>query len=121
MWSEFRTAFEQLSEDPEVRVVVLTGSAKSFSTGIDLSMFLDIDATLAEEPCGARQREGLARIIQHLQDSVSATERCRVPVIAAISGYCIGGAVDVVTACDLRLCTADAKFGVRETDLGMVS
>ena len=60
-------------------------------------------------------------MIQFLQDAVSAPEKCKVPVIAAISGYCIGGAIDLVTACDLRYCADDATFCVKETDLAIVA
>lgn len=120
MWEEFKQIFEKLSYDSEVRVAILTGSEKSFSTGMDLGVFLDIDVALGREQCEGRRKEGLKRIIQFFQDSVSSTERCAVPVIAAVSGHCIGGAVDVITACDLRYCTEDAKFSIKETDLAMV-
>ena len=73
------------------------------------------------ESCDGRRREGISRMIQFLQDAVSAPEKCKVPVIAAISGFCIGGAVDMVTACDLRYCTDDATFCVKETDLAIVA
>ena len=73
------------------------------------------------ESCEGRQREGLSRIIQFFQDAVSAPEKCKVPVIAAITGNCIGGAIDLVTACDLRYSTDDALFSVKETDLGIVA
>lgn len=60
-------------------------------------------------------------MLQFLQDCVSAPERCKVPVIAAVHGHCIGGAVDLISACDLRLCSKDASFCIKETDLGMVA
>ena len=75
----------------------------------------------SQESCEGRKREALANIIHFLQDAVSSTENCKVPVIAAISGNCIGGAVDLITACDLRYCTEDAVFCIKETDLGMVA
>lgn len=60
-------------------------------------------------------------IIQFLQDAISALETCRVPVIAAVDGQCIGGAIDLITACDLRFCTDSALFCIKETDLAMVA
>lgn len=123
MWQEFDDVFRnQISHDKNVKVAILTGgSSKAFSTGMDLSVFMDIDATLAFETCEARRKEGLFKIIKFFQNSVSSTEDCVVPIIATASGYCIGGALDVFTACDLRYCTTDTKFSIRETDLAMVS
>lgn len=123
MWQEFNDVFrDQISHDKNIKVAILTGgSSKVFSTGMDLGVFMDIDATLAFETCEARRKEGLFKIIKFFQNSVSSTEECVVPVIATASGYCIGGALDVFTACDLRYCTADTKFSIRETDLAMVS
>lgn len=120
MWNEFMTAFQNVDKDKDAKCIILTGNEKSFSTGMDLSVFLDIDIVLNDEPCQGRRKEGLAKMIQFFQDSVSATEHCSVPVIAAASGFCIGGALDVFTACDLRYCTADARFSIKETDLAMV-
>ena len=121
MWNEFLTVFQNVDKDKDAKCVILTGNEKSFSTGMDLSVFLDIDVVLNDEPCQGRRKEGLAKMIQFFQDSVSATENCSVPVIGAVGGFCIGGALDVFTACDLRYCTADARFSIKETDLAMVT
>ncbi|HEV2427874.1 MAG TPA: enoyl-CoA hydratase-related protein, partial [Acidimicrobiales bacterium] len=61
------------------------------------------------------------RGIRHWQDSVSALARLPVPVVAAVHGYCLGGGLDVITACDLRVCSSDAVFGVRETRVAIVA
>ena len=111
----------QLTPLSAVRVVILTGNEKSFSTGMDLGVFQDMDALAKKETCPGRVRESLVHIIQWLQDAISGPEKCVVPVIAAISGHCIGGAVDLATACDLRYCTDDATFSIKETDLAMVA
>ena len=126
MWNEYLHCFQtNLPSRKDARVAIVTGSPKSFSTGMDLSVFLDIDATLHSGlegvNCEGRRKEALQKIIQFLQDSVSSAEQTPIPVIAAVSGYCVGGAVDIITACDLRYCTADAKFSIKETDLAMVS
>ena len=63
---------------------------------------------------------GLYKVIKFFQNSVSSTEDCIVPVLATASGHCIGGALDVFTACDLRYCITDTQFSIRETDLAMV-
>jgi enoyl-CoA hydratase len=86
----------------------------------DLSVFGEMQSFLNLETCEGRKREAMIRMIRYLQESINAPEQCCVPVIAAISGYCIGGAVDLITACDMRYCTADAVFSIKETDLAMV-
>jgi enoyl-CoA hydratase len=73
------------------------------------------------DPCDGRSREKLRRLILDLQDTLTSIERCRKPVIAAIHGACVGGGVDLVTACDIRLCSADARFSVKEVDVGMTA
>jgi enoyl-CoA hydratase len=70
---------------------------------------------------GARSREALRRLILDLQDCLSSLERCAKPVIAAIQGACVGGALDLVTCCDLRYASADATFSIKEIDIGMVA
>lgn len=120
MWQELRTAFNWADATPEVRVVVLSGAGKNFCAGIDLAMLGGVaEAVAHQDP--ARSREALRRLILDLQDCLSSIERCRKPVLAAIQGACIGGAVDLVTCCDMRYCSADAQFSVREIDVGMTA
>lgn len=107
--------------DNKVKAVILTGNSTSFSTGMDLSVFSEMQSIAKNEACDGRKREALNNFIQFLQDAVNAPEKSSVPVIAAISGQCIGGAVDLVCACDLRYCTDDAQFCIKETDLAMVA
>lgn len=121
MWQEFGNAMKSVSEDRESRVCILTGSPHSFSSGMDLSVFMEMQETMSAETCEGRRREALGHFIQFLQDMISSSERSHVPVIAAVAGHCIGGAVDIITACDLRYCTKDASFCVKETDLAMVA
>lgn len=121
MWHEFQDAFKAVEGDKSARVVVLTGSSTSFSTGMDLSVFAEMQKMAMSEPCEGRRREALINFVQFLQDAISAPEKCSVPVIAAVSGYCIGGAVDLITACDLRYCTDNSMFCIKETDLAMVA
>ena len=120
MWHELRQAMRWLDETPEARVGVLIGHGNHFTTGIDLAALAAVGAKVAD-PCDGRAREKLRNLILELQDAFTAIERCRKPVIAAIHGACIGGGVDLVTACDLRYCSADAVFSVREIDIGMTA
>ena len=72
-------------------------------------------------PDPARSSFKFFDVVKPLQDAVSSTERARVPVIAAIHGYCIGAGVDISSACDIRLCSADSKFSIKEVDLGLAA
>jgi enoyl-CoA hydratase len=120
MWQEIRQAFEWVDATPQARVAILSGEGKNFCAGIDLSMLLGIQQQIAN-PDGARSREMLRRLILDLQDCLSSIERCRKPVIASIQGACIGGALDMITCCDMRYATSDAVFSIKEIDLGMVA
>jgi enoyl-CoA hydratase len=121
-WEGLAPVMAGLDADPGVRCVVLDAEGPAFSAGLDLMAVLPtlpLDLT-GGPPDGARQA-ALHALIRRMQAAITAVERCRVPVIAAIQGACIGGGVDLVTACDLRLCAAGAVFGIRETQLAIVA
>lgn len=120
MWQELQQAMEWCDAEPGVRAVVLSGNGKHFCAGIDLSMLMNMQKAI-EEDCEARKRDKLRRIILGLQANVNSLELCRKPVIAAIHGACVGGALDLVTCCDLRYAAADAVFSIKEIDIGMVA
>jgi enoyl-CoA hydratase len=120
MWHELREAMREADGADAVRVVVLRGAGKHFTAGIDLAMLEGLAARIRDDD-GARGREKLRRLILDLQDTLTAIERCRKPVIAAVHGACYGGGMDLVTACDFRYCSADARFSVKEIDVGMTA
>ncbi|MEQ8840895.1 MAG: crotonase/enoyl-CoA hydratase family protein [Acidimicrobiales bacterium] len=125
-WSELPEIIGELSDSGRVRAVVLSSTGKHFSAGMDLAVFGGgTDDALADgagriEERG-RQRAALRYNVLHLQDSFSILERARMPVLAAIQGGCIGGAVDMVTAADCRYATADAFFCIQEINIGMTA
>lgn len=119
MWRELGEAMAWASETPVVRVVVLSGKGRHFCAGIDLGMLNElIDDTIN---CEGRKREALRQQILWLQAQLSAIANCRKPVLAAIHGACIGAGVDMISACDMRYCTADAIFSIKEIDVGIVA
>jgi enoyl-CoA hydratase/carnithine racemase len=120
MWHELRAAMQWVDATGQARVAVLRGAGAQFTSGIDLAMLAGLQKEIAD-PCDARAREKLRRVILELQDTVSAIERCRKPVLAAVHGACLGGGVDIAVACDLRYCSADAVFSVREVDVGLTA
>jgi enoyl-CoA hydratase len=123
MWEELRKAFQAIDRTPEARVAVLTGNGDNFTAGIDLSMLASLAADTAKGggDCQGRAREKLYRGILDLQNVITSVDRCTKPVLAAIHGACVGGGVDLVTACDMRYCSADAYFVVKEIDLAIVA
>lgn len=117
---ELGEAFAGFAREPELRAVIVRADGPHFSYGLDLpaaaSLFGDVLTGGTAAP-----RAKLLATIRELQDQVSSVARCPVPVIAAISGACIGGGLDLVTACDLRLATRDARFSLRETKVAIVA
>lgn len=120
MWQEIRKAFAWVDATPEVRVAVLQAEGKLFCAGIDLQMLMALGAQIKNE-CDGRTHEALRRSILDLQDTLTSLERCRKPVLAAIHGACVGGAIDLITCADMRYCSADAYFTIKEIDIGMTA
>jgi enoyl-CoA hydratase len=120
MWDEIKQAMEWVDATPEVRVGVLRAEGKWFTAGIDLGLLMEVGMRVQDD-CTGRSREKLRRLILELQDSFTAVERCRKPVLAAVHGACIGAGVDLITACDMRYCSADTYFSVKEVDVGLTA
>jgi enoyl-CoA hydratase len=118
-WSELPALIGRLSDDGGVRAVVLSSTGKHFSAGMDLGVFTAGGAGDSGEP--GRVNANRQLMVLRLQESFTALERARMPILAAIQGGCVGGAVDLVTACDMRYATEDAFFVVQETNIGMTA
>jgi 2,4-dienoyl-CoA reductase (NADPH2) len=120
MWHELRRAFQWIDATPEARVAILEGEGKAFTSGIDLQMMMGLGEQIQND-CEARTRENLRQVILDLQDTLTSLERCRKPVLAAIHGACIGGGIDLICCADMRYCSADAVFSIKEIDIGMTA
>jgi enoyl-CoA hydratase len=120
-WRELPIVFGALDADPGVRVILLTGSGSHFSYGLDLPAMMGGWAEMLSGQALAGPRTGFLKEVRTLQDAVSSIAATRKPVIAAVSGWCIGGGVDVISAADIRLASADAKFSVREVKVAIVA
>lgn len=118
MWREIGDCMRWCDAERGVRAVVLAGRGRHFCAGIDLEMFASLDDP-ALEP--GRRAERRRDTIERLQADLTAIERCRKPVLAAVHAACIGGGVDMISACDMRYCTEDAYFAIKEIELGMVA
>ncbi len=120
MWHEIRQAFKWVDATPEARVAILEGEGKFFTSGIDLQMMMGLGEQIQND-CEARTRENLRQVILDLQDTLTSLERCRKPVLAAVHGACIGGGIDLICCADMRYCSADASFSIKEIDIGMTA
>jgi enoyl-CoA hydratase len=120
-WLEPIEIFADLDDDPTIRVVIIAGKGPCFSAGIDLQGMVPLLPELMDKnQTGATKWRFLPKIKQ-LQDSISAIEKCRKPVIAAIHGHCLGAGLDLATACDIRICSEDAQFSLKEAAVGFVA
>jgi enoyl-CoA hydratase len=119
-WHECPEVFRALDRDDRVRAIIVRGEGQHFTYGLDLpAMMGSLGSMMAGD--GAATRTHLFDKIAELQGAFRAISQCRKPVIAAIHGWCIGGGVDMITACDVRLCSRDARFSVREVKVAMVA
>jgi enoyl-CoA hydratase len=124
LWHSIPQAVASLDADETVRVIVLAGKGKAFCAGIDL---MDHAQGFAAGSLSGRgesavgKRRALYDDIRRYQDTVSALANTNKPVVAAVHGACIGAGMDLITACDIRVSTADAFFSVRETRIAMVA
>jgi enoyl-CoA hydratase len=121
VFRELAQAFRDLDRDDAVRVVVVRGRGDHFTYGLDLAAMMADLAPHLLGPQMAAKRTKLHDLIRDLQESMDAVERCRKPTIAAIQGWCIGGGLDLAAACDVRLCSRDAKFSLREVRVAIVA
>lgn len=119
-WHEFPAALSALDQSGEARVLVISSTGKHFSAGMDLEIFTNPNPQLFQGERG-RQAEAMRQLVLQLQDCFNRLEQIRIPVLAAVQGGCIGGALDLVCACDMRYCTDNAYFEVKETALGMTA
>ncbi|HET9092786.1 MAG TPA: crotonase/enoyl-CoA hydratase family protein, partial [Acidimicrobiales bacterium] len=122
-FEEFPAAMAALGADREVRAVVVAARGPHFSVGLDLHALAGIGSvpSAGTEPSPAELASRTHAEVLRLQAAISAAADCPKPVVAAVHGYCIGGGVDLASACDIRVCAADAVFSVRETRMAMVA
>ncbi|KAH6845149.1 ClpP/crotonase-like domain-containing protein [Chaetomium sp. MPI-CAGE-AT-0009] len=123
MWLELRGVFRQLSSDAEVRAVVLSGAGdRAFTAGLDVTAASEGGVLSAAGGLdGARTAARLRRYIAEFQECISAVERCEKPVICVMHGIAIGLAIDISCCADIRVCAKDARFAVKEVDIGLAA
>jgi enoyl-CoA hydratase len=129
LWRDLPRAMAALSADTAVRAVIVAAEGPHFSVGLDLKAMGGLltgnsggggDGGGGGASMAARARSGRTEVLR-LQDAITSVAQCPKPVIAAVHGYCIGGGVDLIAACDIRLASADAVFSVREAKMAIVA
>jgi enoyl-CoA hydratase len=122
-WNDLPAIVDEMSASGSVRAVVLSAEGKHFCSGMDLSVFQS-DPTLSDSDGPkhpSRRGERFRSTALKLQDSFTALERARMPVLCAIQGACVGGAIDMVSAADLRYASESAYFSIAEINIGMTA
>ncbi|WP_425992745.1 enoyl-CoA hydratase-related protein [Brevundimonas sp. TWP2-3-2] len=117
-WRRFGPELKALDATGEVRALVLSGEGRNFCAGMDISVFSG-GAILNTDKAGDRQ--AFHQTARDLQETLTTLEKVRFPVIAAIQGACVGGGLDLIAACDIRLASQDAYFRIEEINIGMMA
>lgn len=120
-WKEIIPIFADIDTDDDILVAIIAGQGKDFCAGIDLIGMAPELPTMKDWDMSAGAKQKLFKSIFPLQDSISCVERCSKPVICAFHGYCIGAALDLGSACDIRLASVDAKISLREAAVSFVA
>lgn len=120
-WTELIPIMNDLDQDDSIRAVIIAGRGSDFCAGIDLvGMMPELPELMDPNQFGGVKLKLYQKILK-MQDGLSCIEWCRKPVIAAVHGKCIGAGLDLSTACDIRVCSEDAEFSLREAAVGFVA
>ena len=121
VWFGLPKIIEEINNSDEANCIVISGKGDSFSAGIDITMFMsdmNLNENLSSTP---QERRELMDLVERMQGAFTTIANSKIPTIALAHGFCIGGATSLVSACDIRLATKDAKFSIGETKLGLVA
>jgi enoyl-CoA hydratase len=121
LWRDLPLAAAAVASDANIRVLIIAAKGPHFSVGLDLKEFGGGFASAVKSSSKATSSAQAYKAVRAMQASVTSIAELAIPVIAAVHGYCIGGGVDLISACDVRLCDSTSKFSVRETKVAIVA
>jgi enoyl-CoA hydratase len=121
-WNELPAIVRDIDMNARARVIVISSTGKHFCAGMDLSVFTDGGGVTGGTDTDPYVRaEAFRRHVHHLQDTFTCIDEARIPVLMAVQGGCVGGAVDFASACDIRYATEDAFFCIEEINIAMTA
>ncbi|MBI3394776.1 MAG: enoyl-CoA hydratase/isomerase family protein, partial [Spirochaetia bacterium] len=120
-WRDLPLLVRDLEKDKDIQVVIIAARGKSFSTGIDLELFIEPEFASTLHGQTGDEREALYKTILEMQEGMNQIAASGKVYICAVHKHCIGGALDLATACDIRLASEDASFSLRETKVAIVA
>ena len=119
-WNELPLAVAEINSEKSIRAFVVAARGKSFSTGLDVTGFTDQFAPFLKDNSSDDRRKFLDLIL-HMQSGINAVYNSDKPSVAAVQKHCIGGGLDLISACDIRYCSEDASFSLREAKVAIVA
>lgn len=119
-WKEYREVFQKLAIDGDVRCIVVSAQGKFFTAGLDIKD-QSVLALPTDSNDNARRAYHMRRKVLEMQETFTSMEKCPQPVIVCVHGACIGGGIDLISASDIRYCTKDAFFSIKEVDIGLAA
>lgn len=119
--SDLIAAVTEVDQNSDVRAAVLFAEGKSFCAGLDLMSMAMVEPALMNVPSPAADKGKILKLIRDFQYSMTVIEKCKKPVIAAVHGHCIGGGLDLISACDVRIASKDAVFSLREAKVAIMA
>ncbi len=121
-WNELPEIVRDIDANARARVIVISSTGRHFSAGMELSVFTDgAGVTMQGGADPWTRNEAFRRHVHHLQSTFTCLDQARMPVLVACQGGVIGGAVDLISACDIRYCSADAFFCIQEINIAMTA
>ncbi|WP_216694422.1 crotonase/enoyl-CoA hydratase family protein [Dietzia psychralcaliphila] len=122
-WSEMPRVMAELDADPEVRAAVIAGEGRNFSYGLDLMAMMPqfMEFLPQDKTPDASRNERILDFVENMRRAIDSVAAARTPTVAAVQGRCIGGAVDLISACDVRHGAADSTYSIREVKVGIVA
>lgn len=122
-WAEMPRVMAELDADPEVRAAVIAGEGRNFSYGLDLMAMMPqfMEFLPQDKTPDASRNERILDFVENMRRAIDSVASAKTPTVAAVQGRCIGGAVDLISACDVRHGAADSSYSIREVKVGIVA